>query len=249
VAQLEEAAPAALEEFFSEGLVREVLSVIKSGKEASAYLCRASPSLGVKYAVAKVYHERSRRNFANDAVYANGRSVLQALPGQYSRALENKSAFGRKVQGGIWVDREFETLYTLRDAGLDVPDVYASTEQAVLMEYVGDGAGAALQLQHAEIDGDTAKRMWDRLLWNVEQMLRLNTVHGDLSAYNVLAWKGRAVIIDFPQAVDVRFSPAARDLLERDLRNLGKYFARHGITVDASRLAGRLWGSWYRSEL
>jgi RIO kinase 1 len=250
VAQVEEAAPAALEEFFSEGLLREVLSIIKSGKEATAYLCRAHPSLGAKYAVAKVYHDRSRRNFANDAVYANGRSAMQALPGQIGRALKNKSEFGREVQGAIWVDREFETLYTLRDAGLDVPDVYASTEQAILMEYIGDGAGAALQLQHSELDAQSAERLWERLLWNIEEMLRLDTVHGDLSAYNVLAWKGRAVIIDFPQAVDVRFSTVARDLLERDIRNLGRYFERrHGFEIDSERITSRLWGRWRHSRL
>jgi RIO kinase 1 len=249
LAQVEEAVPAALEEFLSEGVITGVLSIIKSGKEASAYLCRAHSSLGAKYAVAKVYHERSRRNFANDAVYAGGRSIMQAIPGQVGRALKNKSEFGRTVQSAIWVDREFETLVALSDAGLDVPDVYASTGQAVLMEYLGDGSMAAPQLQHAEIDRATAERMWDQLGWNVREMLRLDTVHGDLSAYNVLAWKGRAVIIDFPQAVDPRFSESARDLLERDIRNLARYFERHGIEADASRLADRLWWEWKRNRL
>jgi RIO kinase 1 len=248
--EVEDAAPtAALDEFFSEGLLREALSIIKTGKEASAYLCRAHPSLGAKYAVAKVYHERSRRNFANDAVYATGRSMLAAVPGQVGRALKNKSEFGRTVQAAIWVDREFETLFTLRDAGLDVPDVYASTEQAILMEYIGDGAGAAPQIHHVRLDPEEAASLWRRLLWNVEEMLRLDTVHGDLSAYNVLLWKGRPVIIDFPQAVDPRFSSAARDLLERDIRNLARYFERYGIRPDAAALADRLWWNWKRGRL
>jgi RIO kinase 1 len=246
---IEEEAPSALDEFFSEGAITAVLNIIKTGKEASAYLCRASPSLGAKFAVAKVYHERSRRNFANDSTYAGGRSIMQAIPGQVGRALKNKSEFGRNVQGALWVDREFETLFTLRDAGLDVPDVYASTGEAVLMEYIGDGAGAAPQLQHVDLDDGTAREMWPRLLWNIEEMLRHDTVHGDLSPYNVLAWKGRAVIIDFPQAVDPRFSPAAKDLLERDLRNLGRYFGRHGITIDPERLANRLWRDWRANRL
>lgn len=249
MAQVEETAVAALDEFISEGAITSVLSIIKSGKEASAYLCRAHPSLGAKYAVAKVYHERSRRNFANDAVYAGGRSIMQRLPGQVSRALKNKSEFGRNVQSAIWVDREFETLTTLHDAGLDVPDVFAATEGAILMEYLGDGAHAAPQLQHADVGRADAGALWARLLWNVEEMLRLDTVHGDLSAYNVLLWKGRATIIDFPQAVDARFSPAARDLLERDVRNLGGYFARRGVEVDPGRIADRLWWNWKRGRL
>lgn len=244
-----EAAPAALDEFFAEGQITSVLSIIKTGKEASAYLCRAHPALGVKYAVAKVYHDRTRRNFANDAVYAGGRSIMQAVPGQVGRALKNKSEAGRRFQSALWVDREFETLFTLRDAGLDVPDVYACTEGAVLMEYVGDGSGPAPQLQHATLDREAAGPMWERLLWNIEEMLRLDVVHGDLSAYNVLVWKGRAVIIDFPQAVDPRFSEAARGLLERDIRNLGRSFARFGVDSDAARLAEDLWWRWRHSQL
>ena len=58
----------AVEEFLSEGLITDVISIIKSGKEASAYLCHAHRSLGAKYVVAKVYHERSRRNFNNDGM-------------------------------------------------------------------------------------------------------------------------------------------------------------------------------------
>ena len=87
----------------------------------------------------------------------------------------------------------------MRDAGLDVPDVFASTEGAVLMEYVGDGSMAAPQLQHAELERHEAGPLWERLLRNIEETLRLDTVHGDLSPYNVLYWKGRPFIIDFPQ--------------------------------------------------
>lgn len=247
--EADDEAAAALDEFVAEGQITSVLSIIKTGKEASAYLCRAHPSLGVKYAVAKVYFGRKHRNFANDATYAGGRSIMQAIPGQVGRALKNKSEAGRKFQSALWVDREFETLFTLRDAGLDVPDVYACTEAAVLMEYVGDGGGAALQLQHADLDPVEAEAAWARLLWNIEEMLRLDIVHGDLSAYNVLAWKGRTVIIDFPQAVDPRFSDAARDLLERDIRNLGRYFERFGIDADAARRANDLWWRWKRGRL
>lgn len=245
----DEAAPSALDEFMAEGQITSVLSIIKTGKEASAYLCRAHPSLGAKFAVAKVYHDRTRRNFANDAVYAGGRSIMQAMPGQVGRALKNKSEAGRKFQSALWVDREFETLFTLRDAGLDVPDVYACTGSAVLMEFVGDGSGAAPQLQQADLDAAEAEAAWARLLWNIEEMLRLDIVHGDLSAYNVLAWKGRTVLIDFPQAVDPRFSDAARDLLERDISNLGRYFERFGIDPDATRRANDLWWRWKRSRL
>jgi len=57
-------------------------------------------------------------------------------------------------------------------------------------------------------------------------------VHGDLSAFNVLWWHERPVIIDFSQAVDAVVHPAARDLLRRDVERTAGYFRRQGVAVD-----------------
>ena len=80
-------------------------------------------------------------------------------------------------------------------------------------------------------------------------MLGANVVHGDLSPYNILWWKDRATIIDLPQAVDPRFNRNARMLLERDIANVCKYFARAGVACHPGRLAGDLWRRFMRAEL
>ena len=46
---------AAIQEFLDAALITEVLNVVESGKEATVYRCRAHKSLGVRYAIAKVY--------------------------------------------------------------------------------------------------------------------------------------------------------------------------------------------------
>ena len=238
--ELEAAVPAA-EEFLSEGLITEVLAPLKSGKEATTYLCRAAPGLGPEYAVLKVYHERSHRNFVNDAVYQEGRVILN---GQVRRATAKKTEFGREAQSAMWVDHEYEMLNTLLDAGADVPEPFASNDQALLMAFVGDGTTAAPQLQHARLSRQAAAGVLDRLIWNVRAWLGVHVIHADLSAFNIL-WDGRRpVIIDFPQAVDARFSPSARSLLERDLANAGRYFSRYGLELDAARETARLWNWW-----
>jgi RIO kinase 1 len=84
---------AAIDEFIGEGLVREVLSTIKSGKEATAYLCRGTKKLGARYAVAKAYYGREHRNFGNDALYQEGRVVLSRT---VRAALAAKSETGRR---------------------------------------------------------------------------------------------------------------------------------------------------------
>jgi RIO kinase 1 len=96
---------------------------------------------------------------------------------------------------------------------------------------------------------DEARPLFERLVRNVELWLANDTVHGDLSAFNVLYWEGRATVIDFPQAVDPRFNPHARALLRRDLENLCRYFGRLGVTADGARIADTLWRRFLRADL
>ena len=44
-----------LESFLDDSLILEVLEVVKSGKEATVFRCRAAPSTKQKYFAAKVY--------------------------------------------------------------------------------------------------------------------------------------------------------------------------------------------------
>jgi RIO kinase 1 len=236
----------AIQEFIDEALVLDVLNVIKSGKEATVYRCRAHPSLGAKWVAAKVYHSINFRNFKDPTVYDAGRVIGK---GQVARAVKNHTDFGRQAQAAIWTDYEYETLCKLYEAGADVPEPFAATETAILMEYVGNGAAAAPQLQFADLDLEAAKAAWERILWNVELWLKNNLVHADLSAYNILWWGGRPKLIDLPQAVDPRFNPHAQKLLARDLRNVAAYFRRYGGEPDVDGIVHELWDAFRYSEL
>jgi RIO kinase 1 len=74
-------------------------------------------------------------------------------------------------------------------------------------------------------------------------------IHGDLSPYNVLVWEGRAIVIDFPQAVDPRKNRHARALLERDVTRICDHFERFGVRSDAHRIVGDLWTAWEFADL
>jgi len=236
----------AIEPFFDEGLITDVVSTLKSGKEAAAYLCRANPSLGARFAVAKVYHERTRRNFANDDAYMAGRFFGS---GQDTRAILGKTRVGAGMRQAVWIGHEFEVLSELERARCDVPRPYAAAEGAVLMGYVGNGAGPAPQLQHADIPQELAEELFERCLWNVETFLANHIVHADLSAFNILVWKEKPVIIDMPQAVDARQNPNARAFLTRDLANLAKGFARFGLEFEHERHADWLWARYQHGDL
>ncbi len=229
---------AAMEEFVEEGMVGAVLGVVKSGKEATVYRCSGGPQLDRELVAAKVYHDAGHRGFTQAGVYEQGRWVGSRT---VRAAIAAKKELGRQYQAALWVEHEFETLSNLGYAGADVPEVFACTEQAVLMEFIGDEEGAAPLLQHAHLEEGAARQLFDRVLWNIELWLRENVVHGDLSPFNILCHDGRLVVIDFPQAVDPRSNTSARSLLERDIAQVATFFARYGVEAEPDRIANRLW--------
>jgi RIO kinase 1 len=240
-----------IETFIEQGLVEEVLGLVKTGKEASVYCCRVGPALDLgddlirplastELVAAKVYRARQYR-FKNDAVYQEARSRELGLRGRALRAMENKSSFGREVQSGTWISHEFETLKTLYEAYADVPRPFAAAGDVILMEFFGDEDEAASQLNRVRIPVEEAELLFQRLMNNIELWLANNRVHGDLSPHNILYWRGDIRVIDFPQSTDPRFNRSAESLLRRDIANVCRYFAAYGVEADADRLANDLW--------
>ena len=226
------------------GLIDEVLGVVKSGKEATVYLCAASAG---GLLAAKVYRSRQVRQFANAGAYGEGR--MRGVARRDALAMTKKSRVGQEMAFGMWVSAEYATLTTLHAAGVAVPKPIAMSDSVIVMEYIGDEDEPASPLAAARLDRVEARRVFDVLMRNVEMMLACDRVHGDLSAYNVLYRDGELTIIDFPQAVDARFNSNALSLLERDIENLCGHFARLGVEADGYRIARGLWARFLRSEL
>ncbi len=226
------------------GLIDEVLGVVKSGKEATVYLCAASAGGLV---AAKVYRSRQVRQFANAAAYGDGR--MRGVHRRDALAMTKKSRVGQEMSFSRWVSEEYTTLQVLHRAGVAVPKPIAMSDSVIVMEYIGDEDAPASPLAAARLDRADAQRVFGVLMRNVEMMLACDRVHGDLSAYNVLYRDGEVRIIDFPQAVDARFNSNALSLLERDIENLCGHFARLGVEADGYRIARGLWARFLRSEL
>ena len=60
-------------------------------------------------------------------------------------------------------------------------------------------------------------------------MAQHGIVHGDLSAYNLLAAGDRLVIIDLPQVLDLIGNPQGMDFLLRDCANVCAWFRSRGL--------------------
>lgn len=233
--------------FYEDGLIVDVLSKVKGGKEANVYCCEAAEGLGVDYLAAKIYRPRMLRNLRNDALYREGRKVLddegKAVHDHgMLKAIRHGSSFGKELSHTSWLEHEFETLSILHKAGACVPRPYASGNNTIMMEFLGDEEGSAPTLQEVHLGSRAeAKRLFDRLMADVEIMLQCNRIHGDLSAYNVLYWDGDFRIIDFPQAVKPQDNRSAFAIFKRDVTRLCQYFGRYGLATRPNDLAWKLW--------
>jgi RIO kinase 1 len=234
--------------FLDEGLIERVIRPIKSGKEASVHLVRANPrTTGEELAALKVYHPLDRRDFRDESLYRDGEFIKER---RIRVALEKKTRFGREVQGGIWVGREWETLAALFAAGTPVPRPIEATDDAILMSYIGDEDDAAPQLhRYRPTDQAEAEDLLEQCLRVIERMLFHDVVHGDLSPFNILVWEGRISVIDLPQAVDPKKNRHAEALLARDVERVCEHFARRGVARDPLRIAEDLWTAWTFADL
>jgi RIO kinase 1 len=236
------------EHFLDEGLIEQVIRPIKSGKEASVHLCRANPrTTGETLAALKVFHPLDRRDFRDEQLYRDGEFIKER---RIRTALEKKTKFGRQVQGGLWVHREWETLSALAAAGAPVPRPIERTDDAILMTYVGDLEAVAPQLRSYAVDDfDEAQQLFDQTIKAVELMLYHDVVHGDLSAYNLLVWEGVVTVIDFPQAVDAKKNGHAEAFLRRDVERVVTHFDKLGVRADVDTIAADLWTGWTLADL
>lgn len=239
---------ASLRPFYEETLITDVLALVRGGKEATVYCCEGHPSAPAPLLAAKVYRPRKFRSLRNDALYRQGRQILTAdgrpvknNEHRIMRAIGKKSAYGVEVAQTSWLMHEFKTLQTLYRMGAAVPQPVAVGEHAILMRYYGDVELAAPTLSEVRLDRDEAEALFAEALRNVELMLRVGLIHGDLSAYNILYWEGAITLIDFPQVIDSRSNPQSREILRRDVTRLCEYFQRQGVSSDPARLADDLW--------
>ena len=237
-----------LRPFYEDSLITDVLSLAQGGKEANVYCCRAHPATGRALLAAKVYRPRKFRNLRNDKLYREGRDILteggrpvSARDQRVIRAIGKKTDFGVQVEHTSWLMHEYVALRDLQAAGANVPMPLACHDNALVMAFVGDTARAAPTLHSVRAGLEETPDLLRRILHNVEIMLSIQRVHGDLSAYNILYWEGEITLIDFPQAVNSIANPYARELLYRDVTRVCEYFYRCGLRTDPRVIAANLW--------
>jgi RIO kinase 1 len=233
-----------LEPLLADGVIDEVISRLKSGKEADLWLVRH----GQEVVAAKVYKARQARSFKNNSAYLEGRRIRNT---RTQRAMDRGSRFGQAAAEEAWKTKEADALHALHAAGVRVPRPVLFYEGVLLMEVVVDAAGRpAPRLIDAQVSREEAAALYTGLRAQVVRMLCCDLVHGDLSPYNVLlGWDG-PVIIDFPQVVGAAHNSQAEGFFFRDLANLRHYFEALDPELRAAAGDGReIWRAYTRREL
>lgn len=235
-----------LNEIYDQKWFEDILKMVKGGKEASVYLCTAPANMQQRLLAAKVYRPRRFRNLKKDHLYREGRDQLDAtgkiiLDDRAHHAMKKRTRYGLSLLHSSWVGHEYHTMCILADAGVDIPRPYVSSDNAILMDYVGDEDCAAPTLNSVSLSTTEARVIFERVIHNVQLMLQYNRVHADLSAYNILYWDGEIRLIDFPQAISPEENQNAFRIFQRDLLRVSEYFNAMGVKVDSEKLSRQLW--------
>ncbi len=127
-----------------------------------------------------------------------------------------------------WVQREYKNLLRAEKAKVAAPKALGFRSNIVVEEYIGDDEAAPpLKDKYPESPG----RFFSEVVGEMRKMYKAGLIHGDLSSFNILNHNDKPVIIDFSQGTLVK-TPNSEELLERDVRNIAKFFRKLGVEAD-----------------
>jgi RIO kinase 1 len=219
-----------LNAFSKMNLLDELITGIKTGKEASVFLGRNSEGL----VAVKMYTDLRVRSFKRDASYREGRYIGDA---RIEKAIKQGSEAGLDAHQILWVQEEFRQMKHLAEHGVTVPKAIAVTGISIIMEFIGDEDGnPAPRISDLKMDKEEAEEAFQQSVHNLKQIVISGRVHGDYSTFNILWHNERAVVIDFPQVMEFKHNPNANAFLERDIHSLCQSFRKQGVNADEAKI-------------
>ncbi|MBC7090686.1 MAG: serine protein kinase RIO [Nitrososphaeria archaeon] len=127
----------------------------------------------------------------------------------------------------LWARKEYVNLEAAYNSGVNVPKPIMVLNNVLVMEFIGkDGKRAPLlsEVEPKKTDYLKVVRMIRKLY------SRAKLVHADLSEHNIFKWGSKIYFFDFGSAVESGH-PNALEFLYRDIRNVNRFFLKHGIEV------------------
>jgi RIO kinase 1 len=201
-------------DFLNKGVIDEIHGVVKAGKESRVYW--GKDKQGNELAI-KIYLTVSAEFRKGMLKYIEGDPRFKGV-----RRDTRSLVFA-------WAQKEFRNLQQAVAAKVRVPKPIAVKKNVLIMKFIGkNGIGAPSMKEQSPKNPEKA---YKTLLTYLRRLYRkAELVHGDLSEYNVMIWRGHLVLFDVSQAVPLSH-PLADSLLIRDLENMNRYFTRLGVEV------------------
>jgi RIO kinase 1 len=200
--------------FFSDGIIDELHGVVSSGKEARVY-----------WGISKTGEEKAVKIYlTSSAEFKKG--MMMYIEGDY-----RFKGVKRDTRSLIstWAQKEFRNLEAADKAKVRVPKPIAVERNVVVMEFIGKNGVSAHSLK--EDPPKDPEKTYKLLLTYLKRLYqKAELVHGDLSEYNLMIWKGKLVMFDMSQSVP-KSHPLAKFLLNRDVTNVNRFFSRLGVEV------------------
>ena len=212
------------------------LGILKTGKEADVFLLERAVDDGPSVVMAaKRYRDTDPPQLPSQLRLHRGTS-RPGHPGGARRREGHQVRPGRPA--GQWANAEWESLKLCWSLGLPVPYPVQIDGTELLMEWITvgpeDDRQTAPRLAQTRPDGDLLASYFVQLREAMATMAQHGIVHGDLSAYNLLAAGERLVIIDLPQVIDLVGNPQGMDFLLRDCANVCAWFRSKGLDPDVA---------------
>ncbi len=200
--------------FLNEGTIDEIHGAVGAGKESKLYWGKNKDGNEIAIKIFLMVSAEFKRG------------MIQYIEGDRRFAKVKKDTRSLVF---AWAQKEFTNLKQAFAAGVTVPKPIAIRPNVLIMEFIGENGDIAPLLRDAKLK--KPQRLYEQLLTSVGKLYqKAKLVHGDLSEYNVMIWKGKSIIFDVSQAVPLDH-PMADQLLRRDLGNINHYFKRLEVEV------------------
>ncbi|MFB6110346.1 MAG: serine/threonine-protein kinase RIO2 [Halodesulfurarchaeum sp.] len=220
----------ALHTFAERGTIEGFGAPLGVGKESDVYEVESYKPLALKF------HREG---------FANFREVHRER--EYTADREHVSWLytARKA-----AEREYEALSDLYPE-VSVPQPIDQNRHAIVMEKV-----PGIELAEAKLPAEQVRGVLELVLREIQSAYQRGYVHADISEYNVFVASSGITLFDWPQAVPVDHQNS-RELLERDVTNIVRYFQRkYPSQIDAidpersaeAIAAGEFSGDWLELE-
>lgn len=201
--------------FMNKGVVQRLSGVVNSGKESRIYHGITPDNREVAL---KIYLVVSAEFKKGMLVYIQGDPRFKRI------RRDTKSLIY------AWALKEYSNLQKAYESGVRVPKPIVVQNNVLVMEFVGENGVSAPLLREVQLENPN--EVYQALLEIMKTLYqRAKLIHGDLSEYNIMVWRGELVIFDISQAVSLKH-PMAEKLLRRDISNLNYYFEKVGAQVN-----------------